>query len=81
MVLRKFLYIVCSFLGITCISAQDIDSVYSELLSLLDKKAIDWMESIEYTQRQALLLNKLGKKDGVSFSGYIYKGIIDTDER
>ena len=61
MVLRKFLYIVCSFLGITCISAQDIDSVYSELLSLLDKKAIDWMESIEYTQRQALLLNKLGK--------------------
>ena len=81
MVLRKFLYIVCSFLGITCISAQDIDSVYSELLSLLDKKAIDWMESIEYTQRQALLLNKLGKKDGVSFSGYIYKGIIDTDEK
>ena len=51
---------MCSFLGITCISAQDIDSVYSELLSLLDKKAIDWMESIEYTQRQALLLNKLG---------------------
>ena len=48
---------MCSFLGITCISAQDIDSVYSELLSLLDKKAIDWMESIEYTQRQALLLN------------------------
>ena len=39
------------------------------------------MESIEYTQRQALLLNKLGKKDGVSFSGYIYKGIIDTDEK
>lgn len=79
--LRKYLTILLFLLEGGNIYAQDLDSVYTELLCLLNKKPIDWMESIENLQRQTLLLGKLGRKKDVSFIGYLYKGVIDTDEQ